>query len=201
MILVDTSIWIDHFHAREPRLVDLLEAGEIGTHRIVIEELALGSIRRRDDVLQFLGKLRHFPPLTHAEVLTLTECHRLWGRGTSGSGPPVVGLGVDHGAGHLLLGADSRSGDGAVPMDHTVPLEGQVTGPDVTVWFGLSTLHPALSLAIGSDAMIELRGTDQPATIRSADDGDLTTVVMPCRAPIGPGATTDTPTTTRESTS
>lgn len=63
-----------------------------------------------------------------------------------------------------------------------VALDGTATGPDLTLWFEITTLYPALSHAIGNDLMLDLRGTDQPATVRSADEGDLTTLVMPCQA-------------------
>lgn len=62
-----------------------------------------------------------------------------------------------------------------------VALNGTATGPDLTVWFELTTLYPAVGHALGNDVMLDLRGPDQPATVRSADDGDLTTLVMPCR--------------------
>lgn len=83
MILVDTSIWIDHLHAAESRLIALLADDEIGCHPLVIEELALGSIRKRDDVLDLLSNLYSFPTVAHAEVLHLVERRRLWGRGLS----------------------------------------------------------------------------------------------------------------------
>ncbi|MGB9306209.1 MAG: type II toxin-antitoxin system VapC family toxin [Mycobacterium sp.] len=83
MILVDTSIWIDHLHAVEARLVSLLASDEIGCHHLVIEELALGTIKQRDVVLPLLSNLRQFPMVTHAEILHLVERRRLWGRGLS----------------------------------------------------------------------------------------------------------------------
>ncbi|HEY1619649.1 MAG TPA: type II toxin-antitoxin system VapC family toxin [Streptosporangiaceae bacterium] len=83
MILIDTSIWIDHFHASEPALVALLRDDQVGCHRAVIEELALGSIRQRSRVLGLLGSLREFPVLTHEEVMALVDGRRLWGRGLS----------------------------------------------------------------------------------------------------------------------
>lgn len=83
MILVDTSVWIDHFHASEPKLVDALGADEVGSHALVIEELALGSMRDRATVLQLLGNLTRFPTLTHEELMTLVERRGLWGRGLS----------------------------------------------------------------------------------------------------------------------
>lgn len=83
MILVDTSVWIDHLHASEPRLGDLLEADEVGSHPHVIEELALGSLKNRDIVLGLLGNLWRFPSITHDELMTLVEQRELWGRGLS----------------------------------------------------------------------------------------------------------------------
>ena len=83
MILVDTSIWIDHLHAREPRLVELLHNDDVGCHDKVIEEIALGSIARRNEVLELLTNLYRFPLLAHHEILALVNAHRLWGRGLS----------------------------------------------------------------------------------------------------------------------
>ncbi|MBD0710260.1 MULTISPECIES: MerR family transcriptional regulator [unclassified Streptomyces] len=59
------------------------------------------------------------------------------------------------------------------------PLPAAVSGEALRISFELPTLHPAVSTAIGPDLMLDLRGPDQPVTVRSADRGDLTTVVMP----------------------
>jgi predicted nucleic acid-binding protein len=83
LILVDTSIWIDHLHAPEPALVAFLRDDQVGCHRAVIEELALGSIKQRDRVLALLENLQGFPVLTHQEVMALVDGHQLWGRGLS----------------------------------------------------------------------------------------------------------------------
>ena len=83
MILVDTSVWIDHLHAAESRLVDLLRDDEAGCHHLVIEELALGSIKQREVVLDLLANLYQFPAMTHRETLHLVDNRRLWGRGLS----------------------------------------------------------------------------------------------------------------------
>jgi predicted nucleic acid-binding protein len=91
MILVDTSIWIDHLHATEPRLVTLLERDDVGCHPLVIEELALGSLQRRETVLELLESLRQFPALSHDEVMTLVSAHRLWGRGISAVDAHLLG--------------------------------------------------------------------------------------------------------------
>jgi predicted nucleic acid-binding protein len=91
VILVDTSIWIDHLHTAEARLVGLLSDDEIGCHHLVVEELALGSIKRRDIVLDLLANLRQFPAVTHSEVLHLVERRRLWGRGLSATDVNLLG--------------------------------------------------------------------------------------------------------------
>jgi predicted nucleic acid-binding protein len=83
VILVDTSVWIDHFHQAVPELVEQLERDEVGCHPLVIEELALGSIPRRDQVLDDLEALHGFPVLTHQELLSTVGRWRLWGRGLS----------------------------------------------------------------------------------------------------------------------
>jgi predicted nucleic acid-binding protein len=91
MILVDTSIWIDHLHAAEARLVNLLTDDEIGCHHLVIEELALGSIKQRDVMLGMLSNLHQFPTVTHFETLHLVERRRLWGRGLSAIDANLLG--------------------------------------------------------------------------------------------------------------
>lgn len=91
MILVDTSIWIDHLHATEPRLVELLEADRVGVHPLVIEELALGSIADREQTLEMLGNLHLFPVLDHDELLAFVAANRLWGRGLSATDAHLLG--------------------------------------------------------------------------------------------------------------
>lgn len=91
MILVDTSVWIDHLHRANPRLNELLARDEVGSHPLVIEELALGSLRQRGDLLQWLANLDQFPVLAHHELLTLVERWTLWGRGLSASDAHLLG--------------------------------------------------------------------------------------------------------------
>ena len=83
MILVDASVWIDHFHHSDPVLVNLLHEDEIGAHPLVAEELAMGSLKAGDDVLKHLAHLHQFPALSHDELLALVAVHALWGRGLS----------------------------------------------------------------------------------------------------------------------
>ncbi len=84
MILVDTSIWIDHLHAGEPVLVELLEQAEVCRHPMVVTELALGTMRNRKTVLGLLGNLPGLSLATHDEVLRFVESSVLYGKGLSG---------------------------------------------------------------------------------------------------------------------
>lgn len=81
MILVDTSVWIDHLHDADTHLVALLDQGMVLTHPLVIGELAMGSIRERDTFLELLGELPTVPVASADEVLTLIEFRRLSGKG------------------------------------------------------------------------------------------------------------------------
>ena len=83
MILVDTSIWIDHLHRPEPALVEFLARAQVCTHPMIVGELALGSLRNRVTVLRLLADLPCTPVATPAEVLLFVELHGLHGLGLS----------------------------------------------------------------------------------------------------------------------
>lgn len=105
MILVDTSIWIGHLHRTEPELVDLLARDEVGSHPMVIEELALGSLRGRNSVISLLSALHRFPSVSHEEVLDFVDTRRLWGRGLSAANVHLLGsafLSRAHGSGRAI---------------------------------------------------------------------------------------------------
>ncbi|MFF2084249.1 MerR family transcriptional regulator [Nocardia sp. NPDC058176] len=63
----------------------------------------------------------------------------------------------------------------------TRSLPAVITGPAITIHFAVTTLYPAVAAAVGPDVMLDLIAPDLPAGIRSADDGDLFTLAMPCR--------------------
>ena len=107
MILVDTSVWIDHLHSADGRLQSLLGDDEVWSHPLVLEELALGAIKGRDVVLSWLGSLRLFPTITHDELLALVEVHVLWGRGLSAVDAHLLGS-VALVAGGVLWTRDKR---------------------------------------------------------------------------------------------
>ena len=73
MILVDTSIWIDHFRAADPQLVALLAQNDVLAHPCVIGEIALGSVKQRAQVLRNLNNLPAPIVATHAEIMAFIE--------------------------------------------------------------------------------------------------------------------------------
>ena len=83
MILVDTSIWIDHLHRADDVLSVLLEKAQVCTHPMIIGELALGSLRDRATILGLLSDLPARPVATHVEVLAFVEFQGLHGVGLS----------------------------------------------------------------------------------------------------------------------
>jgi predicted nucleic acid-binding protein len=81
VILVDTSIWVDHLRSGNATLAELLEAGRVLTHPFVIGELALGALRQRVAVMTALSDLPSAIVATEAEVLAFIDRHALFGRG------------------------------------------------------------------------------------------------------------------------
>lgn len=81
MILVDTSVWIDHFRAEDADLSALLEAKQVLRHPCVIGELALAAIKSRALVLRYLNNLPAAQIAPHKEVMTFIEARRLTNTG------------------------------------------------------------------------------------------------------------------------
>ena len=81
MILVDTSVWIDHLRVGVPELAELLDHGEVLMHPFVVGEIACGNLANRRDMLRFLGALPMAPTARDEEVRLFVEGRRLMGRG------------------------------------------------------------------------------------------------------------------------
>lgn len=81
MILVDSSVWVDHLRAGEPPLVELLNSNRVLAHPFVVGELACGNLKNRKVVLSLLQDLPTLPVAADDEVLFLIEKHGLMGRG------------------------------------------------------------------------------------------------------------------------
>jgi predicted nucleic acid-binding protein len=81
VVLIDTSVWIDHLRRGNDRVASLLEAGEVVCHPLVIGELACGSLQRRQEILALLAALTQAAHATEDVVLGFIESHHLHGKG------------------------------------------------------------------------------------------------------------------------
>lgn len=81
MILVDTSIWIDHLHSGNPTLARLLDASAVLAHPWVTGEVALSNLSHRDEVIGLLHGLPRATVADNDEVLRLIEQETLYGAG------------------------------------------------------------------------------------------------------------------------
>lgn len=81
MILVDTSVWVDHLRHRDAALEALLERGGVLGHAFVTGELACGSLKQRATILKLLARLPQARLAFDAEVLSFIERHGLMGAG------------------------------------------------------------------------------------------------------------------------
>jgi predicted nucleic acid-binding protein len=81
MILVDSSVWVDHLRQGDPRLVVLLHARQVLTHPFVVGELALGSMKNRKVILDSLRELPRSVTATDDEAFDFIEGNALFGLG------------------------------------------------------------------------------------------------------------------------
>jgi predicted nucleic acid-binding protein len=81
VILVDTSVWVDHLRVGDKILVSLLNTGRVLVHPFVVGELALGDLRQRQAILASLQDLPRANQATDQEGLYFIEQHALAGQG------------------------------------------------------------------------------------------------------------------------
>jgi predicted nucleic acid-binding protein len=81
LILVDTSVWVDHLRRGDPGLVDLLERSIVIMHPFVVGEIACGSLRDRESILELLQDLPAAAVADGDEVLRFIDSHALHGKG------------------------------------------------------------------------------------------------------------------------
>lgn len=81
MILVDTSIWVDHLRSADTALEDLLNEGAVLSHPSVVGEVSLGNLSKREQVIGLMHRLPRATVAHDNEVLLLIEQERLYGAG------------------------------------------------------------------------------------------------------------------------
>ncbi len=81
MILVDTQVWIHHFRAPNPTLIQHLSAGELVIHTMVTGELACGNLRDRVATMKLLNAIPRIRELANETVISRIERDAVSGRG------------------------------------------------------------------------------------------------------------------------
>ena len=81
MILVDTSVWINHLRTPSRLLGQLLDLEQVLVHPFVVGELACGNLANRKEIIALLHSLPSAPTVDDDEVLFFIERHKLMGRG------------------------------------------------------------------------------------------------------------------------
>jgi predicted nucleic acid-binding protein len=81
MVLVDTSVWVDHFRQHSATLEELLHRGLVLVHPLVTGELACGNLKNRAEILNLLHVLPQAKMAGQEEILTFIEAHALQGKG------------------------------------------------------------------------------------------------------------------------
>ena len=81
MVLVDTSVWIDHLRSKDEQLINLLEQSQVSIHPMIIGELACGYLHHRQQLLNLWKYLPCVTEATHNEALHCLENKQLMGKG------------------------------------------------------------------------------------------------------------------------
>ena len=81
MVLVDTSVWINHFRKNDHQLEKLLFNGSVVCHPHIIGELACGNIKNRQEIVSLLQALPQIPLIEFEEFLYFIEQNQLYGKG------------------------------------------------------------------------------------------------------------------------
>lgn len=81
MILVDTSIWIDHFRVTDTGLVLLLGSGQVIQHPFVTAEIALGIVAGRAAVIALLAALPQAEQVSDQAMLNFIGQSEIHGTG------------------------------------------------------------------------------------------------------------------------
>ena len=81
MLLVDASVWMDHLRSEDTLLAHFLANDQVMMHSMIRGELAMGYLRNRDYMLEFLGNMPQIKSASDEEVLAAIEEYQLTGKG------------------------------------------------------------------------------------------------------------------------
>lgn len=81
MLLVDTSVWVEHLRSGAVGLEKLLDNSQVVCHPFIIGELACGNLKNRAQILSLLETLPSAQLAEHEEVMRFIETNKLMGKG------------------------------------------------------------------------------------------------------------------------
>jgi predicted nucleic acid-binding protein len=81
LIIVDTSVWVDHLRTGNKKLEALLIEAKVACHPFIIGELACGYIKNRIEILSLLQELPQASRADDDDVLPFIKTHNLMGKG------------------------------------------------------------------------------------------------------------------------
>jgi len=81
MVLVDTSVWVEHLRSGNIGLENLLNDDHVICHLFIVGELACGNFSNRSEILSLLQALPLANHAEHEEVMHFVENYSLMGKG------------------------------------------------------------------------------------------------------------------------
>lgn len=81
LLLVDTSVWIDHLRRSDATLAAALQSSRVLMHPWIVGEIALGTLKNRAGILTALQSLPQAVQAEAQEVQALIEAAALHGKG------------------------------------------------------------------------------------------------------------------------
>ena len=81
MVLIDTSVWVNHLRAGNDHLKKLLLEMRVSCHPFIVGELACGNIKNRKEFLSLIQTLPMVQSINEKEFLYFVEQNNLIGKG------------------------------------------------------------------------------------------------------------------------
>ena len=81
MLLIDSSVWIDHLRCANKQLSQLLNSNQVSIHSMIIGELACGNLNNRSELLALWQQLPMVSEASHQEVIYAINQYQWMGKG------------------------------------------------------------------------------------------------------------------------
>jgi predicted nucleic acid-binding protein len=83
VVVVDTSVWADHFRKPEAELAEIGRSGKLRMHPFVVGEIAAGSLAQWDRTVMALRLIPAIPVVEDEIFFQFMKEHELMGSGLS----------------------------------------------------------------------------------------------------------------------